>query len=280
MVPEDRRMKGSPPSRPLTPPSLTRGEGVRKGRSAPGSKKGKNLFESRGMRWAVSVGCVAAIVVTVVFVRRWQEASELSAHQVQLAYDQVREHYEDLLEAGMSDVDMAEFEKEALARLEPVVASLEQAAQSGSLEMRLYYQVGKYDIPKILRNREPWEIPRMDQAYQLWTQRPKEEKASTSHTPWFLDPVILGMGGFDIGMIVWMVRINRRWHWETRLRYLDRKFANQPDSVKYRSQRARLRAALGDREGALSDIAWLMERAPPGVDLKSLRALRDSLGEQ
>lgn len=242
-----------------------------------GHKKEKTIFERRAIRWAVSVGCVAAIVVTVVLLRRWQEASEVSAEEVHVVYDQIREEYEDLLDAEMSDVDLREFEAAALARLKPVVDNLEKAVQSGSLGLRLYYQVGKYDIPKIIAGRAPWRIPRMDQAHQLWSQRPNDTEVS--RTPWLLDPVILLMAVFDVGMIVWMVRLNRRWRWETRLCYLDRKFADHPDAVKYRSHRARLRAKLGDREGALSDIAWLMERAPPGMDIEVLQTLRDSLDQ-
>lgn len=220
---------------------------------------------------------VAVLLFSIAFLHAWWPDSAFSPEEIHAVYADVQSQYEELHSSKDRGTDWEAFESATQARLAPLLEELERSMPTDSPELRLYYQVGKYEIPRVIRGRTAWEIPRMEQARYLWAERPRESEVVD--VPWVLDPVILLMGLLDVVVVVWIVRVNRRWHWERRLHYLDRKFAKQPDSVKYRSQRARLRATLGDREGALSDIAWLMERAPPGVDLKSLGALRDSLGE-
>ncbi len=230
------------------------------------------------MRWStlIALGGGAALVLSVVWLYNWLTSPRLSLEEVHSTYAEVQSRYEEIDRVDGSDDDWEAFESLTQERLTPVVDDLERAMPTELLEVRLYYQVGKYDIPKTIRARAAWEIPRMEQAHQLWTWRANESEGD--EPAWSLDPVVVAMGLVDVGIIVWMFRLTRRWRCETRLRYLDRKFANHPDSVPYRGHRARLRAALGDREGALADINWLMERAPPGVDMKGLHALRSSLG--
>jgi regulator of sirC expression with transglutaminase-like and TPR domain len=61
------------------------------------------------------------------------------------------------------------------------------------------------------------------------------------------------------------------------LRYLDVLVTLQPDSPQERGMRALVRAQSGDREAALEDIDWLLEKEPPGVDIDKLRQFRQTL---
>jgi regulator of sirC expression with transglutaminase-like and TPR domain len=61
------------------------------------------------------------------------------------------------------------------------------------------------------------------------------------------------------------------------LRYTDAILTVQPDAAEARAMRVSLRAQQGDREGALKDLDWLLEKEPEGVDLEKLRAYRKQL---
>jgi serine protease Do len=61
------------------------------------------------------------------------------------------------------------------------------------------------------------------------------------------------------------------------LRYLDALVLLHPDSARDRGMRAVVLAQSGDREGALKDIDWLLEKQPKGVDLERLQQFRRSL---
>jgi regulator of sirC expression with transglutaminase-like and TPR domain len=61
------------------------------------------------------------------------------------------------------------------------------------------------------------------------------------------------------------------------LRYADAILTLQPDAAETRAMRASLRAQQGDREGALADVDWLLEKEPEGIDLDRLRAFRKQL---
>jgi serine protease Do len=61
------------------------------------------------------------------------------------------------------------------------------------------------------------------------------------------------------------------------LRYLDALVLLSPDSARDRGMRAIVRAQSGDREGALQDVDWLLEKQPEGVDLERLREFRQTL---
>jgi regulator of sirC expression with transglutaminase-like and TPR domain len=58
------------------------------------------------------------------------------------------------------------------------------------------------------------------------------------------------------------------------LRYLDALVTADPDAAADRALRARLRFQTGDREGALRDVDWLLEKQPEGIDLESVREMR------
>jgi regulator of sirC expression with transglutaminase-like and TPR domain len=58
------------------------------------------------------------------------------------------------------------------------------------------------------------------------------------------------------------------------LRYLDAIMTVDPDAHEERWARAVFRFQAGQREGALADVDWLLERNPPGVDLARVRELR------
>jgi regulator of sirC expression with transglutaminase-like and TPR domain len=58
------------------------------------------------------------------------------------------------------------------------------------------------------------------------------------------------------------------------LRYLDAILVATPDAVEERLMRAGGRWQTGDRDGALLDIDWLLDRKPEGVDLERVRELR------
>lgn len=61
------------------------------------------------------------------------------------------------------------------------------------------------------------------------------------------------------------------------LRYLDAIVMLAPESAEERGLRAGVRYQAGDREGSLSDVDWLLENQPEGVDLEKLRELRRML---
>ncbi|HXG47992.1 MAG TPA: tetratricopeptide repeat protein, partial [Methylomirabilota bacterium] len=61
------------------------------------------------------------------------------------------------------------------------------------------------------------------------------------------------------------------------LRYLDAILALEPDGVRDRSVRSRLHLRLGNTAAARQDLEWLLERAPPGLDLDRLREVLRSL---
>lgn len=58
------------------------------------------------------------------------------------------------------------------------------------------------------------------------------------------------------------------------MRYLDALLTVTPEAVEERLMRAGGRWQTGDRDGALRDIDWLLERKPAGVDLDRVRELR------
>jgi serine protease Do len=58
------------------------------------------------------------------------------------------------------------------------------------------------------------------------------------------------------------------------LRYLDAILIATPDAVEERLMRAGGRWQTGDRDGALRDVDWLLDRQPEGVDLERVRELR------
>ncbi len=61
------------------------------------------------------------------------------------------------------------------------------------------------------------------------------------------------------------------------LRYLDALVALEPDSAQDRGLRALVRAQSGDREAALEDVDWLLEKQPDKVDVERLREFRRTL---
>lgn len=61
------------------------------------------------------------------------------------------------------------------------------------------------------------------------------------------------------------------------LRYLDVLVVLDPESPQYRGTRALVRAQSDDREGALADVDWLLEKEPPGLDVEQLRKFRRTL---
>jgi regulator of sirC expression with transglutaminase-like and TPR domain len=62
------------------------------------------------------------------------------------------------------------------------------------------------------------------------------------------------------------------------LRYLDAVLTITPSSGEDRIGRAVLRAQNGDRDGALSDLDWIIENKPAGLDLDKVREFRERLG--
>jgi serine protease Do len=58
------------------------------------------------------------------------------------------------------------------------------------------------------------------------------------------------------------------------LKYVDAIVAVAPDSGEERWMRAVLRARLGQRDGAMSDVTWLLENKPDGVRLNDVDELR------
>jgi regulator of sirC expression with transglutaminase-like and TPR domain len=64
---------------------------------------------------------------------------------------------------------------------------------------------------------------------------------------------------------------------EDSLRYLDLIVALQPESALERLSRGMLRLRLGDSAGAREDLQWLLDTAPPGLDLERVAELYRSL---
>jgi regulator of sirC expression with transglutaminase-like and TPR domain len=63
------------------------------------------------------------------------------------------------------------------------------------------------------------------------------------------------------------------------LRYLDALVVVNPSSARERVLRAMVRARSGDREGALQDVDWLLEKEPEEIDLDRLREFRRTLAK-
>ena len=61
------------------------------------------------------------------------------------------------------------------------------------------------------------------------------------------------------------------------LRYLDAILTLTPDAVEERGMRAGLRYKTGDNAGARTDVDWLLEKMPDGLDIDRLRAFRKLL---
>jgi regulator of sirC expression with transglutaminase-like and TPR domain/S1-C subfamily serine protease len=61
------------------------------------------------------------------------------------------------------------------------------------------------------------------------------------------------------------------------LRYLNAIVAVNPSAAQERGLRAGLRFQMGDREGALEDIDWLLEHNPDGLDVERVRSFRRML---
>jgi regulator of sirC expression with transglutaminase-like and TPR domain len=61
------------------------------------------------------------------------------------------------------------------------------------------------------------------------------------------------------------------------VRYLDALLVIAPEAVEERLLRAAGRFQLGDRDGALDDLDWLLKNAPPGVDRDKVLQLRQLL---
>src|SRR5262249_33336107 len=65
---------------------------------------------------------------------------------------------------------------------------------------------------------------------------------------------------------------------EGTLRYLDTIIAVAPeDSGQEHGLRALARYQSGDREGALKDLDWVLEKMPEGIDLERVRGLRQRM---
>jgi S1-C subfamily serine protease/regulator of sirC expression with transglutaminase-like and TPR domain len=64
---------------------------------------------------------------------------------------------------------------------------------------------------------------------------------------------------------------------EDLLRYLDVILALEPDNARDRSQRARLHLRNGDTSSAKRDLKWLLDHAPPSVDLERVEELYRAL---
>jgi serine protease Do len=64
---------------------------------------------------------------------------------------------------------------------------------------------------------------------------------------------------------------------EDSLRYLDLVVALNPEPALDRLTRGMLRLRLGDTPGAREDLKWLLDEAPPGLDLERVAELYRSL---
>jgi regulator of sirC expression with transglutaminase-like and TPR domain len=62
---------------------------------------------------------------------------------------------------------------------------------------------------------------------------------------------------------------------EPLLRYLEAMVAIAPDEPQFRGMRAVVRHQTGRREGALEDLDWFLTQTPAGIDLETIRAMRD-----
>jgi regulator of sirC expression with transglutaminase-like and TPR domain len=64
---------------------------------------------------------------------------------------------------------------------------------------------------------------------------------------------------------------------DSMLRYLDTLLALNPDDAGWRSERAVRRFIAGQRQGAIEDADWLLERRPDGIDVERLLEFRRTL---
>ncbi len=64
---------------------------------------------------------------------------------------------------------------------------------------------------------------------------------------------------------------------EAWIRYVDAILTIAPDTAEARAKRAEFRLVSGDREGALADVDWLLEKSPEGIDLDGVRKFRELL---
>ncbi len=64
---------------------------------------------------------------------------------------------------------------------------------------------------------------------------------------------------------------------EALLRYLEALVAIDPESAEYRQQRAGLRAYGNRFAAAITDLDWLLERDPPGIDIDRIHGMRAAL---
>jgi regulator of sirC expression with transglutaminase-like and TPR domain len=60
-------------------------------------------------------------------------------------------------------------------------------------------------------------------------------------------------------------------------RYLNAILAIDPDNARYHAMRADVRLQLGDRAAARTDVDWLLEHEPPGLDLERIRQIKAGL---
>ena len=61
------------------------------------------------------------------------------------------------------------------------------------------------------------------------------------------------------------------------IRYLDTLITLNPDSAADRFSRVGIQMKRGNRAAAKTDLAWLLEHEPPGIDLQRLREVLESL---
>ncbi len=59
------------------------------------------------------------------------------------------------------------------------------------------------------------------------------------------------------------------------LRYLEALVVVEPDSIEHRGMRAILRFQNGRREAAVSDLDWILDLTPPGLDMDRIQQMRD-----
>ena len=64
------------------------------------------------------------------------------------------------------------------------------------------------------------------------------------------------------------------------LRYLEALVALDPNSVSDRGMRAVLRFENGRKAAALADLDWILQRDPPGLDLRRVQQMRDQFQQR
>jgi len=62
---------------------------------------------------------------------------------------------------------------------------------------------------------------------------------------------------------------------EALLRYIEARIVIERNRFELRAARAMLRAETGRRAAAVDDLDWILDRAPPGIDLDQVRRLRE-----